>query len=151
MVTHGNLLHNSELIRRGFAHDADERRRCVWLPLVPRHGADRRTSSSRCTSACPASLMSPVAVPAAAGALARGDLPLPGPRPAAARTSPTTCASRKSTAEQREALDLSRWSVAFNGAEPVRADTLDRFAAAFAPRGFRREAFFPATASPRRR
>src|SRR5205814_2308456 len=32
---------------------------------------------------------------------------------------------------------------AFNGAEPVRAGTLDRFAAAFAPCGFRRTAFHP--------
>ena len=32
-----------------------------------------------------------------------------------------------------EGLDLSTWEVAFNGAEPVRADTLDRFAAAFVP------------------
>lgn len=50
---------------------------------------------------------------------------------------------RKSTPEQRAALDLSRWEVAFCGAEPVRADTLDRFAEAFAPAGFRREAFYP--------
>lgn len=33
--------------------------------------------------------------------------------------------------------------MAFNGAEPVHAETLDRFAAAFAECGFRREAFFP--------
>ncbi|MGH3746244.1 MAG: amino acid adenylation domain-containing protein [Micromonosporaceae bacterium] len=50
---------------------------------------------------------------------------------------------RKSTPEQRRALDLSRWAVAFCGAEPVRADTLDRFAEAFAEAGFRREAFYP--------
>ena len=49
----------------------------------------------------------------------------------------------KTTTEQRSELDLSRWSVAFNGAEPVRPDTLDRFADAFAPAGFRREAFLP--------
>ena len=42
-----------------------------------------------------------------------------------------------------EKLDLSRWDVAFNGAEPVRAETLDRFAETFAPCGFRREAFVP--------
>ncbi len=44
--------------------------------------------------------------------------------------------------EQRAGLDLASWSVAFNGSEPVRADTLERFAAAFAPHGFRRKAFF---------
>ena len=49
----------------------------------------------------------------------------------------------KITPEQRETLDLSRWSVAFNGAEPIRQDTLERFAAAFASCGFRQQAFYP--------
>ena len=49
----------------------------------------------------------------------------------------------KTTPEERAGLDLSRWRVAFNGAEPVRPETLDRFAGAFAPAGFRREAFLP--------
>ncbi|UMB70722.1 fatty acyl-AMP ligase [Mycobacterium paraterrae] len=40
-------------------------------------------------------------------------------------------------------LDLSRWNLAFVGAEPVRAATLDRFAATFSGVGFRREAFYP--------
>ena len=42
-----------------------------------------------------------------------------------------------------EALDLSCWEVAFDGAEVVRAATLDRFATMFAPAGFRRSALFP--------
>ncbi|MFH8241788.1 amino acid adenylation domain-containing protein [Streptomyces sp. NPDC018321] len=46
-------------------------------------------------------------------------------------------------AERLAGLDLSRWRVAFNGAEPVRASTLERFAERMAPSGFRREAFFP--------
>jgi 8-amino-7-oxononanoate synthase/acyl carrier protein len=50
---------------------------------------------------------------------------------------------QKITPEQRKTLDLSTWRVAFNGAEPVRAETLDAFAEAFAPCGFRREAFYP--------
>jgi amino acid adenylation domain-containing protein len=50
---------------------------------------------------------------------------------------------RKVADDELEALDLSCWRVAFNGAEPIRAATLARFADRFAPCGFRREAFFP--------
>ena len=48
------------------------------------------------------------------------------------------------TPEERAHLDLSGWQVASCGAEPIAADTIDRFAEAFAPSGFQREAFFPA-------
>ena len=50
---------------------------------------------------------------------------------------------RKITPKQRARLDLSSWNVAFNGAEPVREETIERFVEAFEPCGFRREAFFP--------
>ncbi|MGD9649080.1 MAG: AMP-binding protein, partial [Pirellulales bacterium] len=50
---------------------------------------------------------------------------------------------RKVTPEQRDQLDLSSWTVAFNGAEPVREETLARFTEFFAPCGFRPEAFYP--------
>jgi amino acid adenylation domain-containing protein len=43
----------------------------------------------------------------------------------------------------RHGLDLSSWRVAFNGAEPVRAAALESFSSAFAPSGFRRDAFQP--------
>jgi acyl-CoA synthetase (AMP-forming)/AMP-acid ligase II len=42
-----------------------------------------------------------------------------------------------------EGLDLSSWNLAFAGAEPVRAATLDRFEKTFAGVGFRRESFYP--------
>ncbi len=48
-----------------------------------------------------------------------------------------------STPEERAALDLSGWSVAMCGAEPVRPATMQAFAEAFAPAGFRPEAFVP--------
>jgi 8-amino-7-oxononanoate synthase len=45
--------------------------------------------------------------------------------------------------EQKASLDLSSLTLAYNGSEPVRAATLDRFANAFAGCGFDRKAFFP--------
>jgi amino acid adenylation domain-containing protein len=50
---------------------------------------------------------------------------------------------QKITPEQKATLSLSNWSVAFNGAEPIRRDTLERFASYFADCGFRKEAFYP--------
>lgn len=50
---------------------------------------------------------------------------------------------RKSTAEQRDRLDLSCVRSLGNGGEAVRADTLDRFAQAMHRAGFRPEAFTP--------
>lgn len=50
---------------------------------------------------------------------------------------------RRFNANEVQNLDLSCWQVAFNGAEPVRAETLRRFAASFAPYGFRKNAFQP--------
>jgi amino acid adenylation domain-containing protein len=40
-------------------------------------------------------------------------------------------------------LDLSCWKVAFNGAEPIRAETIESFTQAFSSCGFRRNAFYP--------
>src|SRR5262249_35378449 len=50
---------------------------------------------------------------------------------------------RKATDAEIAELDLSHWHGACNGAEPVRKATLDRFAARFAPTGFRPEALVP--------
>ena len=45
--------------------------------------------------------------------------------------------------EERRSLDLSTWRVAYNGAEPVRAVTMERFARAFEGSGFRWRSFYP--------
>jgi acyl-CoA synthetase (AMP-forming)/AMP-acid ligase II len=50
---------------------------------------------------------------------------------------------QKSTPEQRAALDLRSWTLAFTGAEPIRYSTLERFVNAFAPAGFQRSSFYP--------
>lgn len=52
-------------------------------------------------------------------------------------------AVRRTTPEERLRLDLSRWEHALVGAEPVRASTMEAFARAFAPAGFRPSALHP--------
>jgi len=50
---------------------------------------------------------------------------------------------RKVRPEERAALNLRSWDVAFNGAEPIRAETLRRFTEYFACCGFRPGTFSP--------
>jgi len=51
--------------------------------------------------------------------------------------------ARRATPEGLVDLDLSSWRLAWNGAEPIIAETLDRFAAAFERVGFQRDSFYP--------
>jgi amino acid adenylation domain-containing protein len=140
MVTHGNLLHNQEAIRRGFGQ-GESSVIVGWLPLYHDMGLIGNVLQplylgARCI------LMSPVAFL---------QKPVRWLR-AVSRYRATTSGgpsfsydlvARKARPEDLAGIDLSSWSVAFDGAEPVRAATLDRFAEAFAPYGFRRRAFYP--------
>ncbi len=49
----------------------------------------------------------------------------------------------KITSEQIKNIDLSSWCNAYNGAEPIRRDTLKRFAEKFQVCGFRENSFYP--------
>ena len=51
--------------------------------------------------------------------------------------------TEKITPEECEDLDLHTWDVAFNGAEPIRAETIEAFTRKFAPYGFRAETHYP--------
>ncbi|HEU4408800.1 MAG TPA: condensation domain-containing protein [Polyangiaceae bacterium] len=140
VLTHGNLLHNSEAIKRRFGHDGSSVG-VIWLP--PYHdmgliGGILQPLYAR----FPVVLMSPLDF------LAR---PMRWLR-AVGRYRATTsggpnfaydlCA-RKATPADLAGLDLGSWRLAFNGAEPVSADTLERFGATFGPCGFRPEAMYP--------
>ncbi|ARB93568.1 fatty acyl-AMP ligase [Legionella longbeachae] len=45
--------------------------------------------------------------------------------------------------EKKQGLDLSSWGIAFNGAEPIRKETLEHFYHAFKDYGFKKNAFYP--------
>lgn len=53
------------------------------------------------------------------------------------------CVRRARDDDALAGIDLSRWRVAFSGGETVRHRTMTRFAARFAPAGFRPRAFLP--------
>src|SRR5215203_234313 len=140
MVSHGNLLHNEMMIRAA-AGMSEESVTVGWLPLYHDMGLIGNVLQS-VYSGAHCVLMSPMAFlqrPARwLEAVSRYRATLSGGPDFAYEL----CV-RKIGPEQRAKLDLSSWRVAFNGAEPVRAVTLERFSEAFAPCGFRPETFFP--------
>ncbi|MGH3877996.1 MAG: amino acid adenylation domain-containing protein [Actinophytocola sp.] len=140
LLSHANLLHNAESVRLGFG-TTPESVGVSWLP--PYHDMGLIGGILQPLYAgMPLVLMSPLTF------LARPMIWLEtvsryGATVSGGPNFAFELCVRRSTPAQRAELDLSRWSVAFCGAEPVRAATLDRFAEAFAPAGFRRSAFYP--------
>lgn len=51
--------------------------------------------------------------------------------------------AKKISNEQKAGLDLSHWQVAFNGAEPIRAKTMERFYLAFKECGLNKKSLYP--------
>ena len=133
MVSHGNLLQNSAHIRQAFETTRDTIS-VTWLPAFHDMGLTNGViqpvfEEGRCVIMPPQSfLQRPVRW---LQAVSRYKAYISG----GPNFAYEMCA-RKVTAEQRSALDLSNWKVAYNGAEPVRADTLKRFATTFASCGF---------------
>jgi acyl-CoA synthetase (AMP-forming)/AMP-acid ligase II len=140
VVSHGNILANIEMIRRRMENPA--RATSVnWVPLYHDMG-----------------LMMGVMLPLYLGGhsilmapTAFMRRPLTWPRTihkyrAAISSAPNfaydLCASR-ARPEALVDLDLSCWTLALNGAEPVNAATIDRFTDAFAPRGFAPGTMYP--------
>lgn len=140
MVAHSNLLHNLSLIHQCFEVTPDSRG-VIWLPpyhdmgligglLQPLYGG------------FPVTLMSPLDFLQRPLRWLQAISRYKGTHSGGPNFAYDLCV-RKITPEQRATLDLSSWELAFNGAEPVRCETLERFASAFEPCGFRREAFYP--------
>ncbi len=140
MVTHKNLLHNEQLIKLAFQQT--ERSVIVgWLPLYHDMGLIGNVLQPLYLGAS-CILMSPTAFLVNPFRWLQAISDYRATTSGGPNFAYDLCV-RKISATQRASLDLSSWTTAFNGAEPIREETLERFAAAFAPSGFRREAFSP--------
>lgn len=140
MVTHRNVLHNSAIIHQCFEHTPNSQG-VIWLPMFHDMGLIGGVIQPL-YGQFPVTLMSPIALV---------QQPLRWLE-AISRYQATTSGGpnfaydlvcRQVKPDQLKTLDLSHWQVAFSGAEPVRPQTLERFAETFAPCGFRPEAFYP--------
>ena len=140
MVSHRNLLHNLDMINQRFGNTS-ESHGVIWLPyyhdmgliggiLEPLYGG------------LPVTLMSPASFLRRPLRWLQAITHFRGTASGGPNFAYEHCL-QKITPEQRHELDLSAWEVAFIGAEPVRGDTLRRFAETFAACGFRSNTFYP--------
>ncbi len=140
MITHQNLLHNSGLIHQCFGHSAKSQG-VIWLPpyhdmgliggiLQPLYGG------------FPVMLMSPLMFLQSPVRWLQAISRYQGTTSGGPNFAYDLCV-RKIKPEQIQTLNLSNWEVAFNGAEPISAEVLERFTNTFSVCGFRREAFYP--------
>ncbi len=140
MVAHRNVLSNLAVLHER-VQQSEESVVVIWLPLYHDMGLiggilGSMYAGSRCVFMSPLSFLErPLRW---LKALSR----YRGTHSGAPNTAFDLC-SRRVRAADLEQLDLSSWQAVCNGAEPIRSDTIDRFAAAFAPAGFRRDVFLP--------
>ena len=140
MVSHANLVVNLEMIRKAFGNDRASSY-ASWTPLYHDMGLILNALQAVYVGA-PCYLMAPVNFVQRPlvwlEVLSRHRIEVAG----CPNFGYDHCVDRFRP-EAVEGLDLSAWRVAFNGAEPVRAETLERFARTFAPYGFRASSFYP--------
>jgi amino acid adenylation domain-containing protein len=140
ILTHGNLFHNAAMTYRLMGHSSSSKF-VSWLPayhdmgliggiLQPLYGG------------FPCILMPPSAFLARPYRWLKAISNHRGTTSGAPNFAYQLCIEKISS-EQLETLDLSSWSVAFNGAEPIRANILKEFCAKFARCGFHSKAFYP--------
>lgn len=140
MVSHGNIIHNQEIIYQAFGH-SEKSVGVGWLPLFHDMGLIGHVLQP-IYAGFPSILMPPLIF------LQRPIRWLAAISHYQATTSGGSnfaydlCVN-KIKLEQLANLDLSSWDLAYNGAEPIREKTLVEFSEKFAPCGFNYRAFYP--------
>ena len=140
MITHGCLLQNQEMLRLAFGH-SEQTIGVGWLPLFHDMGLIGNVIQvvylgASCVMISPVSFVQkPIRWLQAISKYKATTSGAPN------FAYDLLCDRVKE--DQLAQLDLSSWEVAFCGAEPVQAQTLEKFSRKFANSGFRKAAFFP--------
>ena len=140
MVSHANLLHN--LAYASYAADRDRSTRSVsWLPVIHDMGLIEGVLGP-VFGGYAAYLMAPASFLHRPIRWLRAITRYRASTSGGPNFAYDLCV-RKVTDAQRAELDLSSWRAAYNGAEPIRAETLEAFHARFKDVGFRWRSFYP--------
>jgi acyl-CoA synthetase (AMP-forming)/AMP-acid ligase II len=140
MVSHANLLHN--LAYANHVEENDSASVSVsWLPVIHDMGLIEGVLEPM-YAGYPAYLMAPAAFLQRPIRWLRAISRYRATNSGGPNFAYDLCA-RKITDAQCNELDLSSWSVAYNGAEPIRGDTLSTFYERFRNVGFRWRSFYP--------
>lgn len=140
MVGHRNLLHN--LAYANHAAENDETTVSVsWLPVIHDMGLIEGVLAP-VYSGYPAYLMAPASFLQRPMRWLRAVTHYRATTSGGPNFAYDLCV-RKITDAQRSELDLSSWRIAYNGAEPIRRDTLVAFHERFRDVGFRWRSFYP--------
>jgi acyl-CoA synthetase (AMP-forming)/AMP-acid ligase II len=140
MVSHANLLHN--LAYASHAADRDRSTRSVsWLPVIHDMGLIEGVLGP-VFGGYTAYLMAPASFLHRPIRWLRAITRYRASTSGGPNFAYDLCV-RKITDAQRAELDLSSWRAAYNGAEPIRAETLEAFHARFNDVGFRWRSFYP--------
>ncbi len=140
MVSHGNLLHNQRMVQEAYEH-SEQLVMISWLPLYHDMGLIGNVMQPMYVGGSSV-LMPPTAFVHKPARWLQTISTYRGTTSGAPNFAYDLC-THKVTEEQRAALDLSSWRIAYNGSEPIRAAVLERFVESFAPCGFRPEALYP--------
>ncbi|MBV6449477.1 MAG: D-alanine--poly(phosphoribitol) ligase subunit 1 [Anaerolineales bacterium] len=140
MLTHGNLMHNLKAIRHGFQLDVTDTG-VFWLPSYHDMGLIGGILEPMFMSVA-STLMSPVSFLQKPFRWLDAISKYKATTSGAPNFAYDLCVD-KIAPEQLETLDLSAWKLAFCGAEPIRPETLERFARTFGLVGFRKSSFYP--------
>jgi len=140
MVSHGNLIHNQQQIQQIFGHD-HQSIVVGWLPLFHDMGLIGNVLQPLYLGS-QAILMSPIDFLQKPLRWLKAISYYQAHTSGGPNFAYDLCLS-KILPEQREHLDLRSWQVAFNGAEPIRAETLQKFRDYFLPCGLSRTALTP--------
>jgi acyl-CoA synthetase (AMP-forming)/AMP-acid ligase II len=141
MVSHGNLLHNFQMLQQGFGNP-DSLCMVTWLPFFHDWGLigcllyPLYLERMSCIFFDPSAFLYK---------------PLRWLQAISRYRANVSCAPnfayelclQNIEPEDLPDLDLNSWEVAMVGSEPVRSNTLEAFSAYFAPCGFRKSTFYP--------